>query len=181
MLHVLSSTASKLRQDQSKNRIEHIESFRPGVTFSGTHDNVLLVWLQLWYQMDVSWFAWCAGCPTCVSVGLSSWLPAIFGLKAVCHRYNALLNVLDPVVLEFGHRWPAARSGIHIRCCRGPGRSQSADGLDIFEKSDRWRCHVVHSPKIWPKDWKFLWSMNLGMIPQENRQFKSLKCSSRLG
>ena len=37
------------------------------------------------------------------------------------------------------------------------------------------------SPKIWPKDWKFLWSMNLGMIPQENRQFKSLKCSSRLG
>ena len=50
--------------------------------------------------------------------------PQSLGLKAVCHsRDNALLNVLDPVVLEFGHRWPTVRSGIHIRCCRGPGRS----------------------------------------------------------
>ena len=165
MLHVLSSTASQLLQDQSKNRIEHIESFRPGVT---------------WNTRQRCWFGCSSGIKSMshglhgvlgaaelcfwgdVQMGLSSWLPAIFGLKAVCHRYNALLNVLDPVVLEFGDRWPTARSGIHIRCCRGPGRSQSADGLDMVGKSDGWRCHVVHSAKIWSKDWKFLWSMNWG-------------------
>ena len=46
------------------------------------HTTTLLVWLQLWHPIGVAWFAWCARCPTCSSVG---WHPVDFpqslGLK----------------------------------------------------------------------------------------------------